>query len=232
MNALDRILGRETVDEATSDVVPAVAGARPRGVLRDAARRKRSRVVASIVGRLTEDDPEDRDNRDADGNEESLFPDDAEEVEDQRALAMPSLKGVDPVKDYKKDPDSAGGEELLTPRAALVAPDVTPEAETHISPTEVPGYGQGSSFTSAEAAQAPPEQPGKSAVDTLLGRRPVKPNSMVPPSQARPTPMPMELGAVTEEEAKAAILESAGQGMPDHKAGDGKSVFNNIRRFI
>jgi hypothetical protein len=125
-----------------------------------------------------------------------VIPKDAEELEDGRS---------DPSGLHVKKPSSrsatrtarrTSNEALMSPKAALVAPDVTPDSMTEIDPSEVPG-GEGETFKAPDVTIEPPRQvrsqptsasqrppqPGQdtftTAMDTLLGksRKPSAPTS-------------------------------------------------------
>jgi len=146
---------------------------RPAPASPNAKTRKKTRdaVVARILGR-------------ADESEEGVIPGDAVEMDpgsvraDGLGLAEPEMPEEQPANPYK-DTD----EELMQPNAALVAPDVTPEATKPVDVAEVPpeqgpaDLGNGGAPAAAPAAPAAAEEP-------------VRPS---PPGEA-PTPMPSMRG--------------------------------------
>lgn len=249
---MDRVLGRTAIKEATtsSAVVPVEASfpawrnsGRDRG---QARKKKRSRMVASVIGRMSEAED---DETETEAPPESVFPDDAEEIDGQEATTPQSVKGAGPVKGFKKEPESGDDEELMTPRSALVAPDVTPESEKPLDPSMVPGGETSRYFTADQLEQASSEapediqQPTGSAMDTILarGRGASKPrSSIVPPGSATPP----AAGGVSMESAYTMVgaippgsnfveeaLLKQGSPMPDHKPADGRKVLESFRRF-
>jgi len=241
-------------------VVATVPGERYARSSRDRDRNKKKKqgsLVASVLGRLGEADGDNDDANDG----KSIFPDDAKEVDSLEATSGPALRGVKAIHEPGKEPGSSSEEEdLMTPEAALVAPDVTPLAYTPINPTRVPGA-VAPSFRTGEAANAP--EPG-GALDTILGTSDQhatggRQSSIVPPSTGRPVEAPatpafsMESAyaamgvkspgqqAVTESAAaalgtaatKAQMAMEPGAGMPEHQAPQvqGKSIMDSFRRF-
>jgi hypothetical protein len=105
---------------------------------------------------------------------DAVIPDDAEKINsgDQTAQAL-NLKKT---KENPPDPDQPKGseEKLLTPRAALVAPDVTPQSMTEIDPSEVPGQGNAASASKHRrchrAARGPADDRAGSARQAALTR--------------------------------------------------------------
>jgi hypothetical protein len=266
MSDLDRVLGRgvplrETT--TTGDIAPVMTGGgmngRPKrpGLTTKDDEKKRRRAIAGVLGVAMESSDEEE-YEETTEETTGVIPQDAEELEDGRSdpsglrLKKPEFKKSNP--DSPKDEKEA----LMSPKAALVAPDVTPNSMTEIDPSEVPG-GEGETFKAPDVTIAPPEagplpadigepapaQPGQdtftTAMDTLLGksRKPAAPTSARP---AAPAPA-MESNAISPESAAAMfatpveavpgdVLLRQNQPMPDPEVGDGKKVFESYRRFI
>lgn len=181
-------------------------------------------------------------------DDESIIPDDAEEVQN---IAGPSgIKADDaklkkdreaPEPDYPSEVSSAYGDDedrLLSPRDALVAPDVTPQAMEPIDASEVPAAkGQ---YQQGEVPRFIPAQPSTAGqinpMDVLLGRS-------QPPAQARREELPQE-HVVTAESAQSmvntvlsvnglggnAILQQ-GQPMPDPKPGNANKIMETFSKY-
>jgi hypothetical protein len=252
MNSLNYVLGRGKLDEVTTtSAVPVVAtmpSARRTARSRpqddddeeDSKRHKRRARVSSTVRAVLGEAHDDN---------SAVIPDDAEKIDsgDETAQAL-NLKKT---KENPPDPAQPMGseEKLLTPKAALVAPDVTPHSMTEIDPSEVPGPSAAQSFKTRDItvpAEAPsmsaPEAPtgGFDAMDILLGRShapqrqtghmsggmnpPVQVESQQPISEAEAARL-FNQGTASQDHVKQ------GQPMPDHVPGDGKTVFESFRRF-
>lgn len=186
-NLVAQMMGRKAVRED----VPV-----PVGVPRSKSGRERNaihrRTAAALLG-LGE----------ADEDDASIIPDDAEEVKN---VAGPSGIRVDAEaveKDREApDPDTPsevpGSEEdgLLSPRDALVAPDVTPHALEPLDASDVP-HAKGQ--PQAPEGQVPrftrPAHNDVNPMDVLLGRTSTR------PSRPEPEPEPV----VTAESAQAAV---------------------------
>ncbi len=151
------------------DSVPVPAGFRQQEPARGRSRLNRHRrVAAAMMGLGEANDPD----------EDSIIPDDAEPID---GLAGPSGIKLDQTKVDKdqeaEEPDHPvtpedGTEELMTPRDALVAPDVTPEAFEPIDPGDVPAPKQAAAPAPAPAPKPAPvnNQPDINPMDVLLGR--------------------------------------------------------------
>jgi hypothetical protein len=269
MSDLDRVLGRSVPlreTTTTGDIAPVMTGGgmngRPKrpGLVKkgdDKARRRAVSGVMSVIGEAAEEDEYEETTEQTDG----VIPKNAEELDGGRH--DPSGINVKTPEFKKRDPDSPKGdaETLMSPKSALVAPDVTPNSMTEIDPSEVPG-GDGETFKAPDVtieppspgpvpadigAPAPEAGPGQdtftTAMDTLLGRNR---QPAAAPAQARPVPPPtMESKAPPiSEEAAAAMFAAPVEGvsgdallrqnqpMPEPKVGDGKRVFESFRRFI
>jgi hypothetical protein len=267
MSDLDRVLGRSVpLREATvtGDIAPVMTGGgmngRPKrpGLAKKDDEKRRRRTIASVLGATMEAAEEDE-YEETTEQRSGVIPANAEELEDGRSdpsglrLKKPEFK--------KSNPDSPKDERetLMSPKAALVAPDVTPDSMIEIDPSEVPG-GQGETFKAPDVSIDPPAagpvpadigapapEPGQdrftTAMDTLLGksRKPAEPTAG---TAAPPPPQPaMESKATISPEAAAAMFAAPIEGvsgdtllrqnqpMPDPKVGDGK-VFESFRKFV
>ena len=214
MNSIVAKMMGTDIQEDQSVPVPATKAAISRRSRAD----RRHRTTAAMMLGLGESD-----------DDESIIPDDAEPVE---GISAPSGIKIDQQKvnqDKKAEeprfPDyagkyfqkelSKGGEELLTPRDALVAPDITPQAFEPIDPSEVPA--PKTLHAAPTLRPAAPEEPSVNPMDVLLGRA----------SSARPRQAIPEEPVVTAEAAQAAVnatlniggggaeVLKQGQAMPD-----------------
>lgn len=242
-------MGRKPIQEVTTaDAIPPVAAMpafrqikRPALAKNAQGKRKHNQLVNDVIGKssVVEDS--------STTDEESLFPEDAEESDGTDRLNQginvrtPKFKQADP--DSPKDKE----EQLLTPRAALVAPDVTPESMTELDPSDVPGP-SGSSFKASDAAAQPTQAeptPGAPAadlggtdrfigtMDTLLGRDRTQP--MTPPTAQRPPTVesrmsPEAAAAMFNAPSGDAIL-AQGKPMADPVVSDGKPIYEAFRKF-
>jgi hypothetical protein len=240
MSILSRVLGG-SVDEMSEKVakappvsedVPVPCAAVTRSTFRDRLRKRRS-ATARVMG-------------EAQAPEDSLIPDDAEEIE---SAGQPFQKQQKPVRDVVMEPNDpyADKEKLMTPAAALVAPDVTPQANQPLDPSLVPGAGQGSSFRTADV-ESEPQATGSSgplpkrAMDVLLGR-PLGPSQQAEPDAVVTAESAYRMLGV-QSPAQLAALEASGgaptgkavlkegEQMPDHKYSDGTQVLSAFRRFV
>lgn len=261
MNMVAAIIGRRrplTEETVTADVVPVAAttpdgraARRFRGQIR---KKKRNALVASVLGRMSESDGADTQGNTTDFDQ-SIFPDNAEEVDGTDLQSGPSMKGV---KDYQEEPTEqptaqSDEEDLLTPEAALVAPDVTPMAYAASNPTRVPGV-QAQSFTTQ---QANAEQEPGSAMDVMLGNsdKPVQPgqSSIVPPANVAPShsvPAPTIESAYSKLRiqspaslnaqesvnssfvAQAALVPGAGMPDPQLPQQQGRRIMEVMHKFV
>jgi hypothetical protein len=167
----------------------------------------------------------------------AIIPDDAEVY--TGASAIPGLEDPDPSEDTpaKTPPSSSGGEEegddtdLIPPKTALVAPDLTPRTLEPLDPSDVP-QPEKPAAAAADAPAAPPASAGSAIdpLDVLLGRRSA-PSAEMP--QAQP---------VTTEAAQAAMsaalhtgtpedLMQQGRPMPDPVAGNSSKIMEAFSRF-
>lgn len=231
---LSRVLGGSTdAPEPVHEDVPVPCAAVPRSRFRDRLRRRKE-DVRRVVGEAQTPD-------------EGLIPDDAEEFE---GGGQPFERSSKPVKDVVMEPRDpyADKEKLMTPSAALVAPDVTPQATQPLDPSAVPGGGQGERFRTSDAEREPsggtaPNQPlPKRAMDVLLGR-PVGPSQEASPDAVVTAESAYRMMGVQSPNEQFQAEESGGgltgqavlkegQAMPDHQHSDGRTVLNVFRRFV
>lgn len=238
---LSQVLGRteidfETVAEAAPsrapvrEDVPVPCAALPRTTFRDRLRRNRvrgdgagSRAVGKVMGESEKD---------------SLVPRDAEELE---MAGHPFKKDMKPVRDVVLEPRDpyADKEKMLTPSAALVAPDVTPDAMTPLDPIAP----SGARFRASDIAEEPnhhaqPEVPAE-AMDAVLGRR--TPSRENPPVDRvvsadeayRMLNVPSPTAqALMESSPGGDALLNQGNPMPDHRHSDGKQILEAFRKFV
>lgn len=243
MNSLvAQMMGRKPVQE--DDAVP-LPGIRQADSTRDRDRirarhnvRKRNmrsdghgpqrRMAAAIMGMAEAED-----------DDESIIPDDADEMEN---VTGPSGMKVDREREEQDqeadEPDHpsevlSATEPLLTPKDALVAPDVTPQALEPIDPSEVPA----SKHQPAPETHAPPRFVPPQTVnpmDVLLGRR--------TPAAGAPAQPPEQV--VTAEAAQATVntvlnvggvsgegLLRAKQPMPDPTPGRADKIMEAFSKY-
>jgi hypothetical protein len=269
MSDLDRVLGRSVPlreTTTTGDIAPVMTGGgmngRPKrpGLVKKKDAHRTRRAVAGVLGTIGEA-AEEEEYEETTEEREGVIPKNAEELEDGRS--DPSGLNLKKPEFKKATPDSPKNEKeaLMSPKAALVAPDVTPDSMTEIDPSEVPG-GEGETFKAPDvtrepiapspvppsigepvpgapaATAAPGQDTFTTAMDTLLGRD--RTQAQAP----RPAPPTMESKQPISPEAAAAmftapvdapsgdVLLKQNQPMPEHKIGDGKQVFESFRRFV
>jgi hypothetical protein len=241
---MNSLLAKVTGRIQEDDVVPVPAGALTRRTYRD-------RMIQQRQGRRGEDEDSAALKRVVGEAKEGIIPDNAEEINDMGLSVLP--KTMKPIKDVVQEPSHPSGdrEKLMTPYAALTAPDATPGAMTPLDPSKVPGSTT-QTFTAAELEKAEPEQevtpeeiegPGVDkatrAMDVILGRtRAGKPATDLAGAE--------RAGAITSEAAAYAALRVAPPGMaetvgaamvpgtpmPEPTAGDGKMICEAFRRFM
>jgi hypothetical protein len=186
-----------------------------------------SSIVAHIIGMAESDD-------------EAIIPKSAKPL-DPFTHQIPGMVAEPPGAVSHEEPSEPAvtnihGEQLIPPTAALVAPDVTPKVMQLIDPSQVPkcpapaptGPKEGAMDTLLGREAAP--EGGEGALDTLLGRQ----NATPQPAQAMADSMMAEVvhGSIQERvAAKLMPANEGGEGMPSHKEGDGKTVYNTFRRF-
>jgi len=228
--------------EATGDVAPVLANL-PRKTYRDRLAQMRQRRdpeglddggdVRRVVGEAVDQPKETK----------PIIPPDAPEID---TVGEPIKKGMRPVRDVVMEPNDpyADKEKMMTPTAALVAPDVTPEADKPIDPSAVPGASrQTFRAKDAEAEPAAETQPHSSVdtMDILLGRQRGAPSRQQEPDQVVTAESAYsQLGIqspaamnVTESSAgMGQVLLKEGQDMPEHVPGDGRKIMENFRRFV
>lgn len=266
MSDLDRVLGRSVPlrETTTADIAPVMVGGgpgvRPKrpGLVKKKDDRNRRRAIAGVLGATMEAAEEDE-YEEATEQRDGVIPKNAEEVEDGRT--DPSGLNLKTPEFKKKAPDSPKDdrEALMSPKAALVAPDVTPDSMTEIDPSEVPG-GEGETFKAPDVTIEPPSPgpvppnigeptPGEpaapqtgqdtftTAMDTLLGRnrQPAASTPQAPAMESQHTISPEAAAAMftapVEGVSGDALLRQS-QPMPEPKVGDGKKVFESFRRFV
>jgi len=242
---MNSLLAKVTGKIQEDDVVPVPGGAVTRRTYRDRmvqqrqARRGENEEYGDAVQRVVGE------------GKEGIIPNDAEEITDMGISVLP--KTTNPIKDVVQEPSypSAEREKLMTPYAALTAPDATPGAMTPIDASKIPGS-TAQKFTAAELEKAAPEQevapeeiegPGVDkatrAMDVLLGRtRAGKPATDRADAE--------RAGAITSEAAAYAALrvdppgmaETVGAAMvpgtpmPEPTVGDGKVICEAFRKYM
>lgn len=235
MSALDRVLGRKLNETTTTgDIAPVMASVPAwqhikRNKDEESRRKKKSSEVAKVVGESQE--------------EGDVIPSDAEEAEDSDFNAAAGVHVPKP-KEPKKNPDQAASEEekLLTPTAALVAPDVTPDSMTEIDPSQVPGKSGGQSFRASDLNAPPqqPQQPGDrtdaavSQMDILLGRqRSNTPNGPGSPPPTQPVMSEDAAAAIFNQKSGDELLQP-GVEVPPPTQGrvDARTVCEAARKFL
>jgi len=189
--------------------------------LKKNAARQRS-VVASIMGMTESDD-------------EGIIPDDAERVD--------TLTGGEHIPGIRSDslprPEgpaeprvttNVGGEELIQPTAALVAPDITPNVMQPIDPSQVPAPPQRPvPPPSVAAAQQMGAEDARNVMNTILGRQNVQPHAATAESVVAAMTHPV---VIQEKVGEAMTSAEAGASMPRHQEGDGRTVYNAFRPFM
>jgi hypothetical protein len=264
MSDLDRVLGRSVPlreTTVTGDIAPVMTGGgmngRPKrpGLAKKNDEKQRRRTIAGVLGATMEAAEEDE-YEETTEQRSGVIPANAEELEDGRS--DPSGLRLKEPQFKKSNPDSPKDEReaLMSPKAALVAPDVTPDSMTEIDPSEVPG-GEGETFKAPDVSIEPPApgpvpadigaptapEPGQdtftTAMDTLLG----KSRKAAPGAAPSAPPPPATVESISPEAAAAMFtapvegvsgdaLLRQNQPMPDPKVGDGKRVFESFRRFV
>lgn len=234
MSTIDQILGRPVSEDC-----PPVQTARVR--LASPARReppkdkeneklrnkaRQASVIAAITG-MSESD------------EESIIPDNAKPVDPFSTEQIPGLKSTPDINnDSPSEPSLANshGEELIPPTAALVAPDVTPKVFQLVDPSQVPPPPKPTNVPPGAPSAAPAPPAGGNALDTILGRTPTPPPGAapaMPPVTAESfmqTISPLEIKAKVAE--KLVPASAGGSSMPEHKEGDGRTIFNAVRHLV
>lgn len=192
--------------------VPVPVGARRPELPRRSKRRDvQRRTAAAIMGMGEAQDPED---------EEAIIPGDADEVDNYGGPAGYKTDREKVQADQEPEnpltPDSSGTEdetgELISPNAALVAPDVTPHTLEPIDPSQVPAPKPAPAAPSPAPAQAARQE--INPMDVLLGRK----------SGSQAMPPEMTAPPVTAESAQATINATLGVGGPGDLLGQGKEM--------
>lgn len=170
---------------------------------------------------------------------DGIFPEDAEDLDDHSGSTLTTpLRSI---KDVVQEPSHPTGEKekLLTPYAALTAPDVTPQAMEPIDPSNVPGMEPADSFTSTDlsaegvAPNAEPSPVMPNAMDVLLGRKRGQTASAEPTPQGTPPPVMTEESAsrMFNPTGDATATLQQGVPMPIPEPTDGRQVMEAFRRF-
>lgn len=251
---MNPILAKVTGSIQEDDAVPVPAGAVTRTTFRNRAMRKEQEerqegveetdrsALRAVLGE----------------GDEAVIPDEAEEMDDSGLSVLP--KQLKPIKDIVQEPSHPSGEreKLITPYAALTAPDATPEAMTPLDPSKVPGS-TAQTFTAAELETAdgasapegtpvaPEEGPGVDkamrAMDVLLGRirtgapasdrdQAEKMGAITTEAQAYAAlkvESPAELTGNAVAAAQAALVPRAG--MPEPVAANLQAICEAFRKF-
>ena len=230
---MNPLIAQMTGKSRIREDVPLVPGAPRSKSARERTRPNLHRRTAAAMLGLGEAEREDA---------ESIIPDDAEEVQNITGPSGIRLDDEPSKKDQEPDePDTPsavpGSEEdqLLSPRDALVAPDVTPQSLEPIDASEVPAAkGVNVPKFVPSQPQAPPPPNQVDPMDVLLGRTSNRP--------ARPEAPPENV--VTAESAQATVntlLNAAGGGgqallkpkqpMPDPASGDGSKIMEAFDKY-
>ena len=233
MNAtVARMMGRPLEED---DVVPLPAGIKSpeaRGRSRLSRARRIHRTTAAMMMGLGEAEHEE--------DEDSIIPDDAEPIDNVAGIS--GIKLDKEKFDQDREPDEPShpvtpdedAELLMTPKDALVAPDVTPQAFEPIDPSEVPAPKETAQAKVEPVAVPKREQPQVNPMDVLLGR--VSPGAR--PAQGLP-----EEPIVTAEAAQATVntvlgasgggegLLKRGQPMPDPEPGKAGKIMEAFSKY-
>lgn len=234
MSTIDLILGNRSILE---DIPPVPIGTtRPASMLRkqppkdkepDKLRNKarQASVISSILG-VSESD------------EESIIPSSAQPVDPFSTAQIPGMRETpkfDSAQPAEPSVSNKHGEELIPPTAALVAPDITPKIFELIDPSQVPAPPQPTNVPPPGPPTVTPMATGADgALDTIMGR------NMPPSHGAQPPPVAVEsfMQAINPMEIKAKAAASlvpaaaGGEPMPEHKASDGKTIWNVTRSLL
>lgn len=232
-NLVAQMMGRKTVQE---DVPVPVAV--PRSTSRRDRRSVQRRTAAAMMGMAEAED------------DESIIPADAEEI--QNIAGASGVRVDDKVVKADQEPDEPDGpseipgssdDQMLSPRDALVAPDVTPQAMEPIDASEVPQakdqqnyqpQSQVPKFVPPNYTAPPNANNNVNPMDVLLGRTSTRPS--------RPEPQPENV--VTAESAQASVnamlsvggasgnaLLSQGSPMPEPKQGDASKIMEAFSKY-
>lgn len=248
MNAIDSLLG-ETVKvqemTTTGDVAPVQVSGRKKLRGRPGRPTRPQRKKSTVETLLGEDD--------------SIFPDDAKEIEvgqanDNIPMTAAAKEVANPTK-QPTNPNYADGlpEPLMSPVVALVAPDVTPDAMVELDPTDVPQPIEPE--PKFDISHSVDSDRNREVLNTILGKEipNERPNPPVPVEVPRPTPPPSvanvenlmsQMGLqlpgnpLNEGDTGYNVVAAAatpGIPMPEHRASTQESiskVFNFARKFI
>lgn len=128
---MSRLVDRLLETTVAGDVPPVMAGVSPLIQARKKFRmrpRPKKKAVESIIGEASSTDDEDEE------SQKPLIPDDAEPVLSDDDKEQSELDGGStPI-------DKPGHEALLNPSMAIVAPDLTPDADKELDPALVPSF--------------------------------------------------------------------------------------------
>lgn len=238
---LARVVGNQAVEESKTipvrpqpsekvqEDVPVPCAAVSRQTFRDRLKkRRRESSMSRVMGEAVNAD-------------EPIIPKDAEEFE---GGGQPYEQGLKPVKDVVMEPNDpyAGKEKMMTPSAALVAPDVTPDADKPIDPSAVPGVGSGARFRAGDADREP-QAPSSGqalphrAMDVLLAR-PTPPSQEAQPDAVVTAESAYRMMGVQSPDEQFRDASASGQAllnenapMPTHVHSDGRQVLSVFRRF-
>ena len=234
-------ISEHSVGVPVAEDVPVPCAALPRTTFRSRLaklRQRRDETSSDVQKALGESEASGDDSNKA--AKKSLIPKDAEDLDD---TGDGGSKKLNKLKSVVMEPSDPYGEkeERMTPTAALVAPDATPNAFEPIDPSKVPGAKQGK-FTLG---------------DLNRGQKQAAPAGSKPPALAGQTmPVPREIDkperVVTADEAYAMLrvpspgqqyvqedmptpsgdaLLKQGQPIPEHKHASIETVMSAFRRF-
>jgi hypothetical protein len=110
-----------------------------------------------------------------------------------------------------------GGEELIQPTAALVAPDITPDVMQPIDPYQVPAPPQRPvPPPSVAAAQQMGAEDARNVMNTILGRQNVQPQPETAVTAESVVAVMTHPVVIQEKVAEAMTSAEAGASMPRH----------------
>lgn len=219
-------------DTTTSDIAPVMVGSQAalftppkKAAVKPKPKMRKAYVSKDMAGVLGLKEDEEKPSS---GSEESIIPDNAQKLDDAGNAVE--------VKDDKTENNVArkpncGPEELLSPRAALVAPDITPDAMTALDPSDVPGSNY-MSFKASDAQAPTPQAPSTPAPISSATA-----NTLNLFTQAQTPQRPRFESKVTPE-AAAAMFASSGKDliqegvpMPDPTPANPTALMNAFRMF-
>ena len=230
---------KEPVEPKLVEDVPVPCAAVPRTTFRDRLVRLRQRrgemeggvssAVRSALGENADDTGED----DANSAKKSLIPKDAEELDGGNDPINRNLRKVKGVVMEPSDPYGER-EELMTPQAALVAPDATPKAFEPIDPSKVPG-GTGGKFTVQDLRNTKPPSAAQPSTMPVPKDSDEEQRRRITTEEAYnmlrvPSPAVQHVTEAVPAGAGPALLRQ-GEPMPEHKHTDVGAVMSAFRRF-